>query len=432
MKKLKRIFALFLCLALCISAISLSACGQKGKVLMSINDKSVTLSTYTLLLSRMKGTLSYYGYEVESEDFWNTIISLDGLTYDDYFSTTILEELSEYLIADYLFSLEGLKLSQERESEVDAIMSALVKSAGSKTALNKSLKEFGVNIDMLREVYIIEAKIEQLKEHFYGKNGEKIDRATKEAYFEQNYVAFGQIFIPSYYYVTELDEFGDTVYYTDDKQTAIAYDTVNGETVTDEFGKLVLDKFKNPVYYTTAKKIAYDKANGRIGYVKDENGELIAELYSKDEIAKLYEKAKNYANECNGNIDTFLEYAKVYDGSDSLGETQYLFNESGYYASQAQDFAYLDKIASSLADMLVGECRVIEGSYGYHVICKYQLEAEAYENETHKNVFIDFNSNLIGALFDEKCAEYEGKIVIDYGVLDDAPSMSDVGTNKLY
>ena len=432
MKNFKKIITLFLCLAICISAISLSACGQKGKVLMSIEDKSITPSTYTLLLSRMKGTLSYYGYDVESEDFWNTIISLDGLTYDDYFSTTILEELSGYLIADYLFSFEGLELTKERENEVDAMMSALIKSAGSKTALNKSLKEFGVNIDMLREVYIIEAKIEQLKEHFYGKNGESIDGEVKQAYFEQNYVAFGQIFVPTYYYVTELDEFGDTVYYKDDKQTAIAYDTVNGETVTDEFGKLILDKFNNPVYYTTVGRIAYDKANGKIGYVKDKNGELITKLYSKDEIVKLYEKAKSYANECNGNIDTFLEYAKVYDGSDSLGEAQYLFNESGYYASQAQDFAYLDRIASALADMNVSDCRVIEGSYGYHVICKYQPEAQAYENEMYKNIFIDFNSNLIDVLFDKKCEEHEGKITIDYDVLDDAPSMSEVATNKLY
>ena len=434
----KRIFAILLVIAVCVSAIALPSCASRGEPMMSLADKTLTVNTYELLLSRMKGTLEFYGYDVNDESFWRTVVSADGSTYDDYFSTTILEEAYHYLISDYLFDREGLVMSDERVAEVDALLAAMVKTAGSKTALNAELKEFGVNYEMLREVYILEEKIEMLREHLYGKDGEKIDETVKEEYLGENYVAFGQIFLASYYYVSETDKNGDSIYYTSDKREEIAYDKSAGSTRVDEFGKTETDKLGDPVYYTEDGKIAYDKVNGKIAYVyvTDKDGkptkEIKTALYSDEKQGEIYDAAVSYAKACGGDIDKFREYADIYGEGDGDGEYMYLLASGSYYGAQSDAASYLDDIAKKLMDMDVGECAVVKSDYGCHVVFKYECEDGAYKNEKYKDVFAGFTDSLIGELYAEKCSAYEDEVVIDPEAHQSAPTMANVGSNKLY
>ena len=433
----KRIIALFLMLTLCLCSV-LSSCASRGEPMMSLADKTLTVNTYQLLLSRMKGTLDYYGYDVDDESFWKTIVAADGSTYDDYFCATILEEAYHYLISDYLFDREGLIMTAEREAEVDALIDAMIKTAGSKTALNSELKDFGVNCEMLRDVYILEEKIEMLREHLYGKDGEKIDETVKQEYMEENYVAFGQIFLASYYYVTELDKNKDTIYYTSDKKDKIAYDTEAGEIRTNEFGKVDTDKFGDPVYYTEDGKIAYDVKNGKVAYVyvKDKDGkpteEIQTALYSDEKQGEIYDLATSYAEACGGDLDKFLEYAEIYGEGEDNGEYMYLRVSGSYYGAQSDAASYLDDIAKQVTKMKVGDCAVVKSDYGCHVVFKYDYEQGAYAKEEYSDVFADFVDSLIGSLYAEKCAEYEGEVTIDSGVHSSAPTMSTVGSNKLY
>ena len=69
MTALHRTLSLLLAMLLCL--LSFCSCAASGKTLMSIDGTTLSLNTYELLLSRMKGTLAYNGYEVESEDFWD-------------------------------------------------------------------------------------------------------------------------------------------------------------------------------------------------------------------------------------------------------------------------------------------------------------------------------------------------------------------------
>ena len=124
-----------------------------------------------------------------------------------------------------------------------------------------------------------------------GKDGEKIAEEIKEEHLRENYVAFSPICLASYYYLIDLDEFGDEVYYTDEKHTAIAYDKVNGKTVINEFGREDADIFGDPVYYTEDGKVAYDKENGVIGYVTDDEGNKLIEYYDDKTLGEMYEKA---------------------------------------------------------------------------------------------------------------------------------------------
>ncbi len=431
MKKITKVMAFML--VLCLVSAALASCGAgKSETVMSIADKTLSLNTYEFLLSRMKGTLYYYGFDVTNNSFWKTIISTDGMTYDDYFSTSVLEQTSRYVIADHLFDQNDLVLTEENEENVDKIIDALIDTAGSETALNGELGAFGYNCDMLRELYTLELKVKLLKEHLYGESGEKIDPDVKEEYFDDSYVAFGQIFLASYYYVIDTDDFGDNVYYTDEEHTAIAYDTENGKTQNDEFGKTITDIFGNAVYFNGEGRVAYDKESGVLGYLTDENGNKVVENYDAETLAEMFDRAGNYAEACDGDIDKFLEYASIYDESESAGGVTYLYCSPDYYGSQSDAAAYLDEIAEGLMQMEVGECRAAQSAFGFHVFCKFENEDGAYDSEEHSDSFSDFYENLINKLFDEECAKHEGAVEINYDALGSAPTMSEVGVNILY
>ena len=427
MKKTIKIIAFFLCLVICVPLFT--SC--EAKTLITYEDKTLSVNVYEFLLSRMKGTLAYYGYEVDKSSFWKTVVSLeDGTTYNDYFRATIMQQAVYYVIADRMFDENNLTLTDEHEKRIDDLMSAYVKKAGSKSKLNEELKEYGVNYEILREVLVLEAKIELLKDHLYGKSGERIDTAIKEEYFKENYVAFKQIFIATYEYVP-YKEAGEIVYFTDDTYKAIAYDKVNGETQINEFGSTVKDSFGNEVYYTSEGKVAYDKVNGVIRYMTNSDGDKIIEELSEDKKSELYLNAKEYASACNGNIVLFDEYAEKY-GESEENDLVYLYASSGYYAAQGDSFAYFDDMAKLLLTLDIGECSVFTSAYGYHVLVRCENESGAYADEKNKDTFTDFNDSLVTLLFESECSEREKSVKIDDSVFEEAPDMIDVGINTLY
>ena len=65
MKKTIKIIALTL--AVIITVISVASCSSYGDNVMTIADKGISVNAYQLLLSRMKGTLYTYGYDVDNE-----------------------------------------------------------------------------------------------------------------------------------------------------------------------------------------------------------------------------------------------------------------------------------------------------------------------------------------------------------------------------
>ncbi len=435
MKRILKLISLFL--TICLISSALAACG-KTETMMTLGDKRISVNVYEFLLSRMKGTLGYYGYDITSDEFWRIVISSDGKTYNDYFCEEVRRETAYYLIADKLFDDYGLALTKEQKKAIDDLMSSHEKQAGSRAALNEKLKAFGVNYDMLREIYTTESKIATLRSHLYGDEAQKVDDKTKQDYLDQNYVCFDQIFIVAYYYLTDLDRFDDTVYYTDEEHTAIAYDKVNGKTQTDETGKTATDIFGDIEYYTADGKIAYDKQNGVVGYVyeKDENGKYtenrVIEYYDAEKKGQLYNTAVEYASVCNGDAQKFEEYRGEHGNSDTA-DTVYLFASAGYYASLNSDAAYFDDIAEQLCKMKTNECRVVTSSYGYHVIFKRDNAKGAYnDKEMQKTYFADFASNLIEYLWSSLCEQYMKDVKIDQKVADKAPDMQEVNANVTY
>ncbi len=424
------LFACLLCMTVC------SCSGGKGEVLMSLDGKTITANEYEFFMTRVKGRMFYEGYSVTDASFWKTIISSDGMTYDEYRSQTVLEQAKQYLVADCLFDSEGLSLSDTEIAEVDAKINELIEKEGSRNKLNTELATYGINSDMLRDIFLLEARIVKLREHLYGKDGEKISKETKDKYFSDNYVAFRQMFIAGYEYSCEEDKFGDRVLYTSDKAEKIAYDTENGVTVKDEFGKVITDKRGDPVYFTDekAEKVAYDTENGVPKYLLNSDGDRITVKYSDETLAQLKKTAKGYA-EAIKDLDDLERLAQEYDESgEGDREDMYLFSGyDGYYTSQyGANVSYFDDIAQKLSEMKVGECDVVPSSYGFHIIYKVENEDGAYEKDKYKDAFADFSSSLEAELFYRACEERIKLVSIDGEVYKKLPKMAEVAINITY
>lgn len=435
MNKLNKTILRAACAILCaiLLAMSLSACAQDPMI--ELGEVEIDVNLYEFLLSRMKGSLYKMGYPVEQESFWNTVFSLNGMTYEEYFKTSVLEQTYKYAVSEFLFDKEGLELPSDRLASVDELMGKLVERAGSKTKLNGELSNYGVNYDMLRKIYIMEAKMEYLKEQLYGEKGESISKEERDAYYNDNYVCFKQILLAGYFYACDTEDENDIysspVYYTSDKAEKIAYDKEKGHTKQDEFGKNEKDKFGDDVYYLDDGSIAYDKKNGVVKYLLDKDGNKIPVEYGKEKLGELKEEADDIASsgvDAKG-FDTLIA---DYSQSEGDGNIMYLLNSPSYYYSQSTDAGYLDDIASALGKMKVGEMKVIESDYGYHIIYKYENSDSAYNDEKYKDVFDGFYDDLVDYMFDKICDEYEGKVELNGKVWNKALGFADIASNILY
>ena len=241
-------------LAIVLMLVMLASCaGAKGKTLMSLESTSVSVNVYQLLLTRMKGSLARsFGSQVMTDSFWNTTISSDGTTYNDYFTAEVLENTKTYLVAMHLFEEYGLELSDTAIAEVEKEMEGLLvgDGDGSKSQLNQILSAYGMNYNMLRDFYLMEKKVTLLQNYLYGTNASLVASGVKNEFMQENYVCFRQIFLASYYYVMEVDAYGNDAYFSSDGKS-YAYDTANGVTMTDKSGKTIKDKFGKDVSVIT-------------------------------------------------------------------------------------------------------------------------------------------------------------------------------------
>ena len=432
----RRILTAVLCLSMLVGALAMSACANKGEVLLELEGNEITANQYQFFLSRVKGSLHYTGYNVESADFWNMIIDDQNNTYDDYFRNAVLEDARRYLAALAIFEERGLVLPQAYLDRIDQEIEGFLNDAGSKSALNTQLASYGVNVDILRDIYVIEAKYEYLQEQIYGKDGELLSADARNAYLNEHAVAFKQVLIRSFDYVYEVDANGDEIYYLPGENNAkvnnIAYDTKNGTPRVDEFGKTIVDKNGDTVYYLSDGSIAYDTEAGVRAMVYGTDGSLQTKKYSAEELAEHKAAAEELmATVKAGDFAAFEALLAEYQIDDedafvSDGALCFL------YTTGDNNYDYLNDIADSLATAEVGEMRVISSEYGYNVVMKYEIPADAATNESYKDWFSDLTSRIIAKQFHTMCKPYMEKVKVDNDVFATLPSMKEIATNTSY
>ena len=432
----RRLLSVILCLALLVGAVSLTACSSKSPVLLELDGIEITANQYQFFLSRVKGSLYYTGYNVESEKFWNMIIDDQNNTYDDYFRNAVLDDARRYIAALTIFEEKGLVLPQSYLDQIDEDIEEYLRDAGSKSTLNSLLAAYGINVDMLREIYVMEAKYDYLQQVIYGTDGELLAAETRMAYLNEHAVCFKQVLIRSFDYVYEKDTNGDEIYYLPSENNAkvnnIAYDKELGNTRVDEFGKTIVDKNGENVYFLDNGKIAYDKENGVRAMTYDQKGNLQTVSYPAEVLAEHKAAAEEIlASVAKGDYAAFESLLEEYQ----IDEEDAFITDGTYcflYTTGDNNYDYLNDIADALATAEDGELKMINSEYGYNVVMKYPIPSDAITNSDYEDWFTDLTDRIIAKQFHTMCKPYMEKVKVDADVFATLPSMKEIATNTSY
>ena len=414
----------------CVTVIAmlicpLASCAGKGKPLMKLDKTEFSVNLFELYLSRMKGMLcssDYLGETGKDENFWETWIDVaNRKTYNTHYTDLVLDNAKSSLAVMAAFDELELKLPDSYIEEIDAELEDLVQNEanGSKTAFNATLAEYGANYDILREAYIIEAKIAYL----LGKIGSKVGKTLIDEYYTDNYARFKQVFLYGYEFLYDEDENGDMIYYREDN-SRISYDTSKTAKLNSD-GGYATDKNGDRIYvYTDSdgeERIAYKKEGAATKQLLDSNGEPRVRYYEdgSKEMQILDSDANAILAEAQkGDFVGFDAIVKEYGNKDSSEDYP-----NGYYVSRAMNYDAVD-VVDEVFEMEIGEVKKIPTDFGIHIVMRYELEEDAYSNKENEDIFIStktgtyiFMEELVDKLLGDYLKEYKEKITVDEKLL---------------
>ena len=427
-------------LALCLCALlaltlplSLGSCAAQQVPLMTLEGESITVNHYLIMQSRMKGIYSGSGYDVTSDTFWGQLVP-GNVTYDEHVKEQVLQDAKQYLAAAVLFKQNDLTLPQSVLDSIESEIDGMIISAGSRDELNAELSAFGANIDILRELYILEAKYDYVQDHLYGADGSKISDALKQEYVEEHAVAFKQLLIRGYKYVFETDNNGDEIYYLTDSNTGkvnnVAYDKDGGTTRIDDKGNVITDKNGDAIYYRPDGKISYDTKNGTRAVKLDATGKEVTEAYSAAETA-LHKETANAIAKAIAKSDS-LGFEVLAEEHGKKDADLYVWDNELCFLYDDVTGSYLEDLSVELFDMEVGDVRVVPSEYGYHVVMKYKIPSDAASNTAYADWFSDLVDRVIVKSFYEKCSPLIDAIVVDEEAYASLPTMKESAINTAY
>ena len=407
----------------------LMSCGSKGKPLLMLDDSSISVNIFELYLTRRKGTLSSmeYGDSVKSDEFWDTWIDIyDKKTLNTHYTEEVLDSAKTYLAAIAAFDELGLELPKSYIDEIDATLDEMVENEanGSKSAFNSILSHYGVNYDILREAYIIDAKIAHLRDELFGKNGSKVGANLIDDYYKENYARFKQVFLYTYEFVYEEDENGDPIYYRKDNSSRISYDKTKIQKLNAD-GSPAYDKNGDYIYVYVDKdgkeRIAYSKKDASAKQKYDSTGNPLIKYYGENDPEMkivLSDADELFAQTAKGDFSGFDKLVTEYNQED--GSQDY---PNGYYVS-ANTAYEAGEVIETVLDMEVGEVKKIRSEYGVHILMRYELVDKAYTFEENEDLFIStktgtyvFMQSLIDELLYEYLKDYKARVTVDEELL---------------
>lgn len=331
-----------LCTLLCVLVVlSLCAC-SKSPVIASYEGQSLNSAMYALHLAIEKRAIEEYYYYASGMDisstpaFWDEIYDeKNGLTWADY----VEAEFCNMLIAMQFCKEHGLNVTDESVSaEIDSLIESYIETAGSKDLLNLELAEYGADYDMLVEYLNYYQYINVMRDYLSTdgtlavSDDEVIDYLSD--YYNYDYIFFNTL---------------------DENNKAIVFEDITTEQAEEYFHS----------NYVTVKHILY--------LTNDLDDDKKQEKKEKAEanLAAIQAGTAAFSDFEDDNEDSNIEYTFTY----------------GTMVSQFEEAAY---------DMEVGETRVVETAYGYHLMLKEELDSEKFE-EIESDVKAAMSSQRIKA-----------------------------------
>lgn len=352
----KRLAAL---LAALLLIFPLASCAREMPA-VTAGKTVVTANMYQYWASSYKAVFAYsYSDYADNDSFWQKELSSGG-TVAEYLDSLVLRYVRQTAAAADCCDRLGVRLSDKTLDAIDARLDDLEAdyADGSRNAFNRLLAAYGVNRSILREIYIMEAKVEALENALFAADGElALTDEARERYYGENYVRVSLILV------------GDTYRYA-----------------TDENGSFILDPSTNS--YVT------------VSLTDEEKAEKAAKIAEIDE--------KLAAGEDFAALEKTYSEAALFYGEDGV-------YPNGYYLTAGTSFvSEVTELAFSLDE---GETGKVSTAYGTFFAKRLPLDEGAYKNTANSDFFPDFDAAVRENLFLSYLSPYVAEAVADEDVI---------------
>ena len=168
----------------------------KQRTAMEYEGYRVTTNMYSYWLSQIKS--GYVSSSNDTEAYWNTQYS-DGRTYAEKMREIVDFNVKVNLVCMSLFEKMGLKITAEEKNKIDTAIDDLLMSYGSRSELNSMLANFGINVDILRDIYNVDLMASKVYDALYADGGARvIDDEKLDEFYKENYSRIDIIFVYNY------------------------------------------------------------------------------------------------------------------------------------------------------------------------------------------------------------------------------------------
>lgn len=199
-----------------LAACALVSCSPES--VMTYGSHSINENEFSYYLATYKGKYAQtYADFKNTPEYFSSVVTDDGQTVEDVLYSAVVHNVEMTLVCEQMFDDYGLSLSRSVEDTINSYIGDFVDeyADGSRNKFNAALGAYGVNINMLKKIYLRDEKVSALYDALYGTNGIiGITDEDRQNYLDDNYVRVRHIYVNNkYMYATDEDGVQE---YTDD------------------------------------------------------------------------------------------------------------------------------------------------------------------------------------------------------------------------
>ena len=199
-----------------LAACALVSCSSESA--MTYGSHSINENEFSYYLATYKGKYAQtYADFKNTPEYFSSVVTDDGQTVEDVLYSAVVHNVEMTLVCEQMFDDYGLSLSRSVEDTINSYIDDFVDeyADGSRNKFNAALGAYGVNINMLKKIYLRDEKVSALYDALYGTNGIiGITDEDRQNYLDENYVRVRHIYVNNkYMYATDEDGVQE---YTDD------------------------------------------------------------------------------------------------------------------------------------------------------------------------------------------------------------------------
>lgn len=199
-----------------LAACALVSCSPES--VMTYGSHSINENEFSYYLATYKGKYAQtYADFKNTPEYFSSVVTDDGQTVEDVLYSAVVHNVEMTLVCEQMFDDYGLSLSRSVEDTINSYIGDFVDeyADGSRNKFNAALGAYGVNINMLKKIYLRDEKVSALYDALYGTNGIiGITDEDRQNYLDENYVRVRHIYVNNkYMYATDEDGVQE---YTDD------------------------------------------------------------------------------------------------------------------------------------------------------------------------------------------------------------------------